>query len=96
MTAVTLEEFAEQIKNNEAAVQKLRKLAEERNLTIETVTALAAEYDYEIIKEIMPDIEQLSDDDLEDVAGGEEQSTALGNTLCRLFLWAVGWEEECD
>ena len=96
MTAVTLKEFVELMKNDEAALQKLKKLAQEQQLVPEAVTALAAEYGYEITKETVPDIEQLSDDDLENVAGGANRESDLDEDWCQSILSWVGLGDYAD
>ena len=85
MKRITLEEFAEIAKNDEALKEKMIQIAvmQEGSQTDEMI-ALAAEYGYELEKSPILDMEELSDDDLENVAGG----IPIG--LCETVMRIVG------
>ena len=58
------------------------------------MTALAAEYGYELEKIPLLDMEELSDDDLEDVAGG---APFFGNRFCKWLSPILGEDSSiCD
>ena len=94
MKRITLEEFAEIAKNDEALKEKMIQIAvmQEGSQTDEMI-ALAAEYGYELEKSPILDMEELSDDDLENVAGG---APYIANLLCKWLAPILDDTLQCD
>lgn len=85
MKTITLEEFAELAKNDEALKEKIMKIAKHVGGTqTDEMIALAAEYGYELEKRPPLDMEALDDDDLENVAGGVKYNDFC-IFVCKIF-----------
>ena len=86
MKTITLEEFSELAKNDETLQKKIIEIATHMGESTQTdeMTALASEYGYELEKRPSLDMEELSDDDLENVAGG--------NAFCEAVLEWLGYD----
>ncbi len=75
MKTITLEEFAEIAKKDEALKEKMIEIATRAGDTqIDDMIALAAEYGYELEKKLPMDFEAMSDDDLENVVAGSDSN----------------------
>ena len=94
MTAITIRELYELTEKNESLREKLLEL-ENKDASPEEIRNLISEYGYEVQKAPVSEMEALSDDDLEDVAGGiaHKQGAKKSNnyfdfftTLCRKLL----------
>ncbi len=68
MKSITLEEFVKQAKNDEILKEKIIKIADTG--TTDDIIALAAEQGYELEIKPSEDMTEMSDEDLEKIAGG--------------------------
>lgn len=95
MKKITLEEFAELAKNDAELKEKMIQIATRKGVDTgkqtDEMVSLAAEYGYELDKIQLLDMEELSDEDLENVAGGSGY-----NFLCIAFCKLMGMVIDCD
>ena len=93
MKKITLTEFAELAKNDETLKQKM--ISEAKHFDggqPDALKNLAAEYGYELEPELPEDPESLSDDELDNVAGGKPIHKWFYHILLDIF----GMEDEYD
>ncbi len=96
MKTITLKEFAEIVKKDDVLKEKMLKIAAMKtDDQTDAMIALAAEYGYELEKETpLNNLEEMSDDDLENVAGG----IFFGNLFCAalIYIFQMDPNEKCD
>ena len=97
MKTITLEEFAELAKKDEALKEKIMKIATSKGENqIDEMNALAAEQGYKLtLEEKMDGLEEVSDDALDQVAGGIK---FFGDAFCVFMMDLFGFDgkDYCD
>ena len=96
MKKVTLAELAELARNDKALEQKIlegSKKIQGGESYSDALKTLAAELGYELsLEEKIENLEELSDDTLEDVAGGVEETEERGNPFCKWVMEIFGYD----
>lgn len=93
MKTITLKEFAELAKNDETLKEKIIKCVKPGGGAPQELIDLAAEYGYELTEEgvySMLEDEELSDEELQKIAGGSDYIT----WLCYVFSDVFGFTSD--
>ena len=93
MKPITLKEFAALAKNDEALKEKIVKIATRGGNEPDEMIALAAELGYELeLEEKNAELEAVSDDDLEVIAGGVKEKKTSDNPFCEWLMECFGYD----
>ena len=96
MKKVTLAEFMELVKGDKALEEKMIEAAKKIGGGYrESLKALAAELGYDLaMEEVNEDLEALSDDALEEVAGGVRAEKGSYNPFCEWLMEYFGYDTD--
>ncbi len=95
MKQVTLAELVEMARNDKALEQKIVEASKKfgGGSYSEALKALASELGYELtLEEKIENLEELSDDALEDVAGGVKATAESENPFCEWIMEFFGYD----
>ena len=95
MKQVTLAGLVQLAKNDKALEQKILEASKKigGELYRDALKTLASELGYELsLEEKIENLEELSDDTLEDVAGGVEETEERGNPFCKWVMEIFGYD----
>ncbi len=95
MKQITLAELAEMVRNDKALEQKIVEASKKfgGGSYSEALKALASELGYELtLEEKIENLEELSDDALEDVAGGVKAKAESENPFCEWIMEFLGYD----
>ena len=95
MKQVTLAELVEMARNDKALEQKIVEASKKfgGGSYSEALKALASELGYELtLEEKIENLEELSDDALEDVAGGVKEKSESKNPFCEWIMETFGYD----
>ena len=93
MKTITLEEFAELAKKDEALKEKIVRIITMRGTQTDAMIALAAEQGYKLtLEEKIDNLEGLSDDALEAVSGGVKAEPGSKNSFCEWIMEFFGYD----
>ena len=94
MKTITLEEFAEFAKKDEALKEKIVRIITMKGGTqTDAMIALAAEQGYKLtLEEKIDNLEGLSDDALEAVSGGVKAEPGSKNSFCEWIMEFFGYD----